>query len=188
MSRGRRTQTTLLLSTKGPMRNLVVALLLSALAWPAAVDAQVIAISADRLIDVASGKVVQQPIVIVSDGRITAAGPRSEVQVPAAARRLDLPGMTLLPGLIDMHVHLDSDPSYGGYTGLQFNDRFWSVLTVPHAMKTLQAASNVRNRLDAWNDVGLAGIGRNNPGSANHQRALVSARPRPLRLHYFRRP
>ena len=79
------------------MRNLVLAaLLLSALAWPAAVDAQVIAISADRLIDVASGKVVQQPIVIVSDGRITAAGPRSEVQVPAAARRLDLPGMTLV--------------------------------------------------------------------------------------------
>jgi imidazolonepropionase-like amidohydrolase len=140
------------------MRNPVLAaLLLSALAWPAAVDAQVIAISADRLIDVASGKVVQQPIVVVSDGRITAAGPRSEVQVPAAARRLDLPGMTLLPGLIDMHVHLDSDPSYGGYTGLQFNDRFWSVLTVPHATKTLQAGfTTVRNvGSDAWNDVGL---------------------------------
>jgi imidazolonepropionase-like amidohydrolase len=65
--------------------------------------------------------------------------------------------MTLLPGLIDMHVHLDSDPSYGGYTGYQFNDRFWSALTVPHAMKTLQAGfTTVRNvGSDAWNDVGL---------------------------------
>jgi imidazolonepropionase-like amidohydrolase len=65
--------------------------------------------------------------------------------------------MTLLPGLIDMHVHLDSDPSYGGYTGLQFGDRFWSVLAVPHALKTLQAGfTTVRNvGSDAWNDIGL---------------------------------
>jgi imidazolonepropionase-like amidohydrolase len=56
-----------------------------------------------------------------------------------------------------MHVHLDSDPSYGGYTGLQFGDRFWSVLTVPHAQKTLLAGfTTVRNvGSDAWNDVGL---------------------------------
>ena len=56
-----------------------------------------------------------------------------------------------------MHVHLDTDPTYGGYTGLQFNDRFWSVLTVPHARSTLQAGfTTVRNvGSDAWNDVGL---------------------------------
>src|ERR671913_1236773 len=61
------------------------------------------------------------------------------------------------PGLIDMHVHLDADPSFGGYSGLQFNDRFWSMLAVPHAMKTLQAGfTTVRNvGSDAWNDVGL---------------------------------
>jgi imidazolonepropionase-like amidohydrolase len=134
-----------------------VAAILVALAQPFAADAQVIAVSADRLIDVAAGRVVQQPIVLIRDGRITAAGPRSEVLVPADARRIDLPGMTVLPGLIDMHVHLDADPSYGGYTGLQFNDRFWSVLTVPHAMRTLQAGfTTVRNvGSDAWNDVGL---------------------------------
>jgi imidazolonepropionase-like amidohydrolase len=134
----------------------LAAVVLSVWAAPAA-HAQVIAISADRLIDVAAARVVLQPIVIVSGGRITAAGPRADVQVPADAKRIDLPGMTILPGLIDMHVHLDSDPSYGGYTGLQFNDRFWSVLTVPHAMKTLQAGfTTVRNvGSDAWNDVGL---------------------------------
>jgi len=62
-----------------------------------------------------------------------------------------------VPGLIDMHVHLDSDPSYGGYTRYQFNDRFWSVLAVVHAAKTLQAGfTTVRNvGSDAWNDVGL---------------------------------
>lgn len=65
--------------------------------------------------------------------------------------------MTLLPGLIDMHVHLDADPTCGGYTPLQFGERFWSVLTVPHAQRTLLAGfTTVRNvGADAWNDVGL---------------------------------
>ena len=137
--------------------SITAALLLFALARPSAVAAQVVAVTADRLIDVATGKVVQQPVVVISSGRITAGGQRSEVQVPADARRVDLPGMTILPGLIDMHVHLDTDPSYGGYSGLQFNDRFWSMLAVPHAMKTLQAGfTTVRNvGSDAWNDVGL---------------------------------
>src|SRR3712207_8052573 len=65
--------------------------------------------------------------------------------------------MTLLPGLIDMHVHLDSSPLYGGYTGLQFNDRFWSVIAVTHARRTLDAGfTTVRNvGAEGWNDVGL---------------------------------
>src|SRR5687768_2207207 len=72
--------------------------------------AQVTAITADRLVDVVAGRVVAQPVVLVDGGRITAVGTAGTLQVPAAARRIDLPGMTLLPGLIDMHVHLDSDP------------------------------------------------------------------------------
>jgi imidazolonepropionase-like amidohydrolase len=137
--------------------SIAAALLLFALACPSAAFSQVVAVTADRLIDVATGKVVEQPVVVISSGRITAVGQRSEVQVPGDARRVDLPGMTILPGLIDMHVHLDSDPSYGGYSGLQFTDRFWSMLAVPHAIKTLQAGfTTVRNvGSDAWNDVGL---------------------------------
>ena len=140
------------------MRHLALAVVLPFfLAAPWSAAAQVLAVSADRLIDVAAGKVVLQPIVIISGDRITAAGPRAEVRIPDGAKRIELPGMTILPGLIDLHVHLDSDPSYGGYTGLQFNDRFWSMLAVPHAMKTLQAGfTTVRNvGSDAWNDVGL---------------------------------
>jgi imidazolonepropionase-like amidohydrolase len=70
---------------------------------------------------------------------------------------IDLKGLSLVPGLIDMHVHLDSDPSYGGYTGLQFSDRFWSVLQVKHAAQTLDAGfTTVRNvGSEAFNDVGL---------------------------------
>jgi len=113
-------------------------------------------ITAERMLDVRSGRMLQDPHLLVRDGRIVEVG-SGHAPVPAGARHVDLTGMTLLPGLIDMHVHLDSDPTYGGYTGLQFNDRFWSMLAVPHAGATLMAGfTTVRNvGSDAWNDVGL---------------------------------
>jgi len=113
-------------------------------------------ITANRMLDVRSGRMIENPHILVRNGRIVETGSGAEA-VPAGARHVDLSGMTLLPGLIDMHVHLDSDPSYGGYTGLQFSDRFWSVLAVAHAQKTLAAGfTTVRNvGADAWNDVGL---------------------------------
>ncbi|MFL6656965.1 MAG: amidohydrolase family protein, partial [Massilia sp.] len=124
----------------------------------ASAGATEVLVTAAQMLDVRSGKMLANPQVLIRDGRVVevrqgsngfAAGP--------ATTRIDLPGMTLLPGLIDMHVHLDSDPQYGGYTGLEFGDRFWSVLTVPHAAKTLDAGfTTVRNvGADAWNDVGL---------------------------------
>ncbi|ALN55655.1 amidohydrolase family protein [Lysobacter enzymogenes] len=113
-------------------------------------------VTAARLFDASNGRLIENPQIVIHDGRISAVG-RAGDAAPEGARRLDLPGMTVLPGLIDMHVHLDSDPSYGGYTGLQFSDRFWSVLAVKHAQQTLQAGfTTVRNvGADAWNDVGL---------------------------------
>ena len=113
-------------------------------------------ITAGRMLDVRSGRLVERPHVLVRNGRIVETG-SGDTSIPAGARHVDLKGMTLLPGLIDMHVHLDSDPTYGGYTGLQYGDRFWSVLAVPHAQKTLRAGfTTVRNvGSDAWNDVGL---------------------------------
>ena len=120
-----------------------------------AVAAEQVAVTADRLLDVRAGRYIERPVVLVQDGRIVEV--RSGGEVPSGTRPIRLDGLTLVPGLIDMHVHLDSDPSYGGYTYLQFNDRFWSVLGVAHAERTLRAGfTTVRNvGADAWNDVGL---------------------------------
>ena len=141
------------------LASLFTAAFACALAAPAsvAVAAEVL-VTADKLLDVRTGKMIANPQVLIRDGRIAAiAQGANAFTAGPATRRVDLPGMTLLPGLIDMHVHLDSDPTYGGYTGLEYGDRFWSVLTVPHAGKTLDAGfTTVRNvGADAWNDVGL---------------------------------
>jgi imidazolonepropionase-like amidohydrolase len=107
--------------------------------------ADTVVVTAERMIDVLAGRVVDHPQITIVDGRITAVAAANSA-VPAGARRVDLPGMTLLPGLIDMHTHLTSDPHYGGYRGLEFTDNFWTVVGVANARKTLDAGfTTVRN-------------------------------------------
>ena len=125
------------------MRSPIAALALFTLT--AHVQADVVVVRAERLLDVASGRYVPSPQLVITDGRITAVGKQGDA-VPTGARRVDLPGLTLLPGLIDMHVHLTGDPRYSGYRGLEFTDNFWTVVGVANAKKTLEAGfTTVRN-------------------------------------------
>ncbi len=59
-----------------------------------------------RLIDGRGRDPVEDAVVLVDGGRITAVGPAATTTLPADASRVDLGGLTLLPGLIDTHVHL----------------------------------------------------------------------------------
>jgi len=114
-------------------------------AWVDVSHAETVVVTAARMVDVVSGRVVQDPEITITDGRISAVGTRG-APIPAGAKQLDLPGVTLLPGLIDLHVHLTSDPRYGGYRGLEFTDNFWTVVGVANAKKTLEAGfTTVRN-------------------------------------------
>ena len=121
-----------------------------------AAEARTVAVTAERLLDVKSGKYVEQPLVVIQDGRIVSVGKRGDA-APAGAERVDLPGVTLLPGLIDMHVHITSSPLYSGYTYLQFTDHFWTALATRHARDTLEAGfTTVRNvGADFYADVGV---------------------------------
>ena len=121
----------------------------------APVHAETVAFTAARMLDVATGRYVASPVVVVTDGRSVAAG--AGVAVPAGAKRVDLGGLTLLPGLIDMHVHLDSVPRYGGYSGLQFSDAYFVVAAAANARAMLDAGfTTVRNvGSTGYSDVGL---------------------------------
>jgi len=57
------------------------------------------------LIDATGAPAVRDSAIVVENGRIQAAGPRSSITVPAAAERVDVSGKTILPGLWDMHAH-----------------------------------------------------------------------------------
>lgn len=136
------------------MRRMFLALTL-VIAAPA--GAETVAISAASMVDVVAGKRVDKPLVIVTDGRIAAVGTQGSLPVPEGAKRIDLGNRTLLPGLIDMHVHLTSLAEIGGYNGFKHTDSFWSAVSVGNALKTIDAGfTTVRNvGSDQFQDVGL---------------------------------
>jgi imidazolonepropionase-like amidohydrolase len=69
-----------------------------------------VAIRAGRLFDARTGKNLPNQIIVIKGDRITEVGPASNVQIPQGARVIDLSRATVMPGLIDRHVHLMQDP------------------------------------------------------------------------------
>jgi imidazolonepropionase-like amidohydrolase len=64
-----------------------------------------------RLI-IGDGTVIEHGAMIVQDGRISAVGPAGAINAPRDAARVDLTGKTVVPGMINTHVHI----GYEGYT------------------------------------------------------------------------
>jgi len=71
----------------------------------------VIAIVGANLIDGRGGPVVPDSVVVIRGERIVAAGKQGEVKIPSRAEVVDAKGLTVLPGLIDAHFHIDGDDS-----------------------------------------------------------------------------
>jgi imidazolonepropionase-like amidohydrolase len=66
-------------------------------------SAQQILLRADRLLDVTSGKIISQASILVSENIIISINPSS---IPENTKIIDLGNVTLMPGMIDNHVHL----------------------------------------------------------------------------------
>ena len=91
-----------------------VALALFLVSGAAAAQAPVTAIvGADVLPMTATERLRDQTVVLRGD-RIVAVGPRRHIRIPPGARRIEARGMILMPGLVDMHVHLAPAPGEPG--------------------------------------------------------------------------
>lgn len=84
-------------------------LVLSALAGVAApaLAEDWLAITGGRIIDGTGAAPIVDGVVLVEGNTIRAVGPEAEIDIPEGAKRLDANGMTVMPGLIDVHVHYD---------------------------------------------------------------------------------
>ena len=71
---------------------------------PAAQGNAVTALTGVRIIDGTGRPPIERGTVVISNGRITAAG--ASVQIPAGATSLDLTGKTVMPGMINAHAHV----------------------------------------------------------------------------------
>lgn len=105
-----------------------------------------LALTADRMLDVKSGEVIADAIVMIDGNIISQAGPATQIAIPEGTRTINLGDATLLPGLMDMHVHLTSDAALHGYKRLAVSLPRATITGVKHARATLNAGfTTVRN-------------------------------------------
>jgi imidazolonepropionase-like amidohydrolase len=102
--------------------------------------ATISALYADALFDPATGETLRNATIVSQGGRVTRAGKRDQVRVPVDATRVDAEGLTVLPGLIDCHVHLRSKGEGRDMVDwLGTPPSLWVLQTVPSSRKTLDA-------------------------------------------------
>jgi len=122
----------------------------------AAQTAQVIVLRPDRVFDGVTPRLHSGWVVVVAGERIAAAGPEERVPRPSEAWVIDLPGLTLLPGLIEGHSHLLLHP----YNETSWNDQ---VLREPLATRVARAVTAAEKTLLAGitteRDLGTEGAG-----------------------------
>ena len=131
-------------------KSLSLWLLLALSVFLAPASADTIVLRADAMLDVESGKTIAPAVVVIDGNRIAEVNPALP---PASAEVIDLPGMTLLPGFIDLHTHLTSDLEDGWlYRGVEWTAVDFALLGVKYARMTLLAGfTTVR-------DIGSAGF------------------------------
>jgi len=143
--------------------------------WPeraATPDGPPVALQCGRLLDVESGSLVDNAVILTAGGKIEGVGPN--LAIPSGAQIIPLPEATCLPGLIDVHVHLTGDPTKHGYQTLGISVPRSTVTGVKSARQTLLAGfTTVRNvGADGYSDVALRdGI---EAGDVDGPRMLVS--------------
>jgi len=109
-----------------------------------------------RVFDAEDGKIHDGWVVLVQGDRIAAVGSPSQVQSPADAKTIELAGMTLLPGLMDIHSHILLHP---------YNETLWNdqVLKEPFAYRTIEAVVHCERTLMSGftllRDLGTEGAG-----------------------------
>jgi len=110
-----------------------------------------VVLHASRMLDVSAGKIVSPGEVLVEGERVVAAG--ASVEHPAGSQMIDLGDVTLMPGLIDAHVHLFLHP---GAEDLQTIEESVPQRTI---MATLAARDDLMAGFTSERDMGTEGAG-----------------------------
>lgn len=128
------------------MKHLAITLACSALLFSNNICAQQTLINADALINVKEGKTIQNVAVLIEGNKIIALGKQGQLNVADDAETINLNGKTLMPGLMDMHVHLTSDAADNFLASRGNSVPRQTVKAVKNAHKTLMAGfTTVRN-------------------------------------------
>lgn len=135
-----------------------------------------VAIHAGHVLDVKSGKLLSDQTIVIEDGKILGLSGTSEAKIPSDAVRIDLPNATVLPGLIDAHTHLTSDPQFG-YERLRISAPREALIGAKNARITLLAGFTTVRNVGASDYTDVALRDAINAGDVPGPRMLVSGPP-----------
>ena len=107
-----------------------------------AAAAEHLTVRCGKLLDVRAGKYLTNVDVVAENGKFTSIGPPGS----PVAKAIDMSANTCMPGLIDVHVHMTSDPRNAGYKSLGVSVPRMSLIGARNAKATLEAGvTTVRN-------------------------------------------
>jgi imidazolonepropionase-like amidohydrolase len=103
-------------------------------------------VSAKAMLDVQTGQLINAPLITIDNGIITAVERNKMPTLSKDDEHISLPELTLMPGLMDMHVHLTSDPTVSRSERLGQSVPRMAIKAAYFAKKTLEAGfTTVRN-------------------------------------------
>jgi imidazolonepropionase-like amidohydrolase len=132
-------------------RRISVAVLLSLFALPLIAAAQTAPaqrtlVRAGHLLDVKTGKLADAQTIVVIGDTIQSIQPTASVSAQPGDKVIDLGGMTVMPGMIDVHTHLTMNPDFDPYRELTSTSAKEAINGVVNARTTLLAGfTTVRN-------------------------------------------
>lgn len=132
-----------------------------------------VVIHAGHLLDVKTGKMLADQVLVIEDGKIVSSGAASEIKTPTDAVRIELPNATVLPGLIDAHTHLTMDPRFG-YDTLAISAPRATLIGAKNARLTLFAGFTTVRNVGARDFTDVALRDAINAGDVPGPRLLVS--------------
>ncbi len=132
-----------------------------------------VAVHAGHLLDVKSGKVLADQMLVIEDGKIISVGPTTDAKPAADAMRIELPDATVLPGLIDAHTHLTMEPRFG-YDQLAISVPRQALTGAKNARLTLLAGFTTVRNVGAQNFTDVALRDAINAGDVPGPRMMVS--------------
>jgi imidazolonepropionase-like amidohydrolase len=136
-----------------------------------------IAVKAGHLLDVKSGRYLENQVILIDNGRIHTVGAAAEVPIPSDAKVADLSNRTVLPGLIDCHTHLTFSPFLGAYRALSVSVPREALLGARNARVTLEAGFTTVRNVGASGFADVALRDAINAGDVPGPRMLVSGPP-----------